>query len=80
MAMSEAEVKELFGSCGRISVVALDRPAYTSGTEPKGATVTFDTDAEAAEALKLDGTKMRSVMLRVELATAHGARAGARPY
>lgn len=66
--MSEADVKELFSSCGRILRVALERDAYSAGTHPKSGTVVFDQKASALEAVKqMDGIKMRAHTLKVEL-------------
>lgn len=46
--MGDADLREVFGACGRITGVALDRGAYSFGAGvPKGATVTFDTLASA---------------------------------
>jgi len=67
-AMSDAEVRELFGSSGRILSVALERGAYSAGAQPKEATITFDARASAELAVKtMDGTKLRQATLAVEL-------------
>ena len=67
-AMGEAEVKELFSDSGRILRVELDRGAYSGGSQPKAATVTFDAKASAEVAIKtLHGKQMRQATLTVEL-------------
>ena len=66
--MGDADVREIFGSCGRIVRVFLDRAAYSAGSAPKNATVAFDASASAELAVKqMNGIKMRSHTLVVEL-------------
>ena len=66
----------------RTALVTLERDAYSSGTQPKTATVHFDAPASAAVAVKkMDGIKMRSHTLRVELVGGDGGRGKAgKPY
>jgi hypothetical protein len=82
-AMSDSEVRELFGSCGKIVSVVLDRAGYSSGSVPKGGVVTFDAKGSADVAVaQMNGTKLRNNRLTVELVggAAGGARAASRPY
>ena len=77
--MSDADVREIFASCGRITAVVLDRSAYSSGSTPKGATVHFDASASAELAAKnMNGVKMRAATLSVELLSVGDGRP--KPY
>jgi hypothetical protein len=50
--MAEADVKELFASCGCILRVVMDRSAYSAVVHPKTAHVYFDAPASADAAVK----------------------------
>ena len=77
--MADADVRELFSSCGRITRVVLDRAAYSAGTAPKSALVYFDAIASAEVAVKQnDGIKMRQHTLSVALEC--NIKAAAKPY
>jgi len=87
--MSDADVREVFGGCGRVVGVSLERGGYSAGAAvPKAGTVTFDFVGSAQMAVdKMHGTKLRGTRLEVELAldpsaAARGGAAGARfaPY
>ena len=73
--MGEAEVRELFSTCGRIVRVYLDRADYSASQAPKSGVVSFDVLASAEVAVKqMDGTKLRQQTLSVSLASEHGGR------
>ena len=87
--MSDADVREVFGGCGRVVGVSLERGGYSAGAAvPKAGTVTFDFVGSAQMAVdKMHGTKLRGTRLEVELAidpsaAARGGAARARfaPY
>ena len=79
--MAEADVRDVFASCGRIVRCTIDRSAYSAGSSPKGATVCFDASASADLAVKqMNGTKMRNFTLQVDLVgNGGGTSAGGRP-
>lgn len=77
--MGDADVREIFASCGRITKVNLDRPGYSQGG-PKGATLFFDAKASAELAVKqMDGVKLRGDTLHVAL-EGGGGQHRAKPY
>ena len=84
--MSEADVRELFASCGRIVHVSLERgpDGYSTATTPKSGTIYFDALGSAQTAVKqMDGTKLRAYTIKVEMASESGAAAranSAKPY
>ena len=64
--LADMDLKELFGSCGAVVSVRMDRGAYSAGSQPKSAVVRFDTPASAELAVKqMNGTRMRSNKLSV---------------
>ena len=66
---AEADVRELFGKCGKITHVSLDRGDYSSQTTPKNGSVSFDAVGSAKAAVaEMDGLKLRRYTLQVELA------------
>ena len=74
------QVRELFASCGRITLVSLERDGYSAGTSPKAGSVHFDAKASADVAVKtMDGIKMRAHTLKVELIAEHDAKRS-KPY
>ena len=79
--MSDTDVREMFSASGRVTHVALERDAYSSGQQPKSATISFDAPASAQVAIKtMDGTKMRAITLHVELVGGDGGKPAYRPY
>eukprot|EP00967_Tisochrysis_lutea_P132293 scaffold230772_cov40-Tisochrysis_lutea.AAC.1 len=78
--MSDADVREIFSSCGQVVSVSLERGAYSAGADvPKGATVTFDSLGSAQTAVRqMDGTKMRGSRLDVTLVQSGGDSGGSK--
>ena len=78
--LDDVSLRELFGSCGAVVSVQMDRGNYSAGTQPKSAVVRFDTPASAELAVKqMNGTRMRANQLTVNKLTATASHA-ARPY
>ncbi|KAL1503955.1 hypothetical protein AB1Y20_010373 [Prymnesium parvum] len=78
--LDDVALRELFGSCGQVVSVQLDRGNYSAGSHPKSAVVRFDVPASADLAVKqVHGTRMRSHQLTVKKLTDTAAYS-ARPY
>merc|ERR1712115_350163 len=87
--MTEAQIRDFFGSCGIIWRLELERPEHSSpGGRTKGANIVFASVAAASEALMLHGTMMGENTIQVtpfvpEVKTrneGHRARADFQPF
>ncbi len=76
--MGDLDLRDLFSRCGTILSVQLTGSAYSSSTQPRQATIRFDTPASAETAVRqMDGTKLRSNTLKVML---EAQKPRAKPY
>lgn len=67
--MSDADLRDIFSACGRVTAVAMERGAYSAGADvPKSATVTLDSVGSAQAAVRqLHGSKLRGSRLEVAM-------------